>query len=103
MPAFVGAYEKSFAEQLVAAKLPLADLGIEAGGHSFATNSLEAGTWFSDRVFLAYQSSVAADPQQGEDASSVALQYQLDPVWTAEVRYGDADRAQANVVWRKRF
>lgn len=102
-PSFVGTGGSGLVEELLGAKVPLDLLGIEAGPAELSTSALQASTHLSDQLLLTYTSRIDAEPSQGENRSSVSLEYQLGPCWMIELREGDAEVGDANLVWRHRY
>jgi hypothetical protein len=102
-PSFVGTGGSGLVEELLGAKVPLDLLGIEARPAELSTSALQASTHLSDQLLLTYTSRIDAEPSEGENRNAVSLEYQLGPRWMIELREGDAEVGDANLVWRHRY
>lgn len=83
-------------KDLVANKLPLDTVAIESG-------ALRAGKYVTDKIYVGYTRRFDADPQRGENADEVRVEYQINPRWTFESRYGNAQSGGANLIWSRQY
>ncbi len=98
----LGSMLASKLQKTLAKRLPLDVLTIEPG-QGAASASLEAGTYLTNKVYVAYVGRLAADPTRQQNRNSVHLEYQLTPRWSFEGEYGDARKGSADVVWKKHY
>jgi translocation and assembly module TamB len=82
--------------------LPLDVLIIEPG-EGLSGSRLEAGTYLTNDVYVAYVGRVGADPFRRENSNEVQLEYQLSRRWSLEATYGDARKGSADLVWTKNY
>lgn len=99
----VGAYAASQVKKVLASKLPLDVLSIEAGAQGLADASVEAGTYLTDDIYLGVMSRLGADQERNENAAGFRLQYQFSPQWSLEGEYGTARSGGADVIWSRDF
>jgi translocation and assembly module TamB len=83
-------------------RLPLDVLVIEPGEGLNGTR-LEAGTYLTDALYVAYVGRVGEDPFGRENRNEVQLEYQLTKRWSFQGAYGDARRGSADLVWTKHY
>jgi translocation and assembly module TamB len=95
----VGSYAASQIKRVLASKLPLDVLSIEAGSEGLADASVEAGTYVTDKVYIGSVLRLGADPEQNENTAGFRVEYQFSPHWSFETEYGDARRGGADVIW----
>jgi len=77
-------------------KLPVDSVALEPG-------QIRAGKYLSDKVYVDYVHRSTANPEQGENANEVRVEYQVSPRWTLESRYGDANAGSASLIWSKDY
>jgi translocation and assembly module TamB len=94
--AFATAAVSSVFTGMVGDRLPVDQLSLE-------TNTLRAGKFVSDKLFVGYARRWEAKPEDGENAHEVTAEYRLTRRWQFEVRYGDAQAGDASVVWSKDY
>ncbi len=99
----LGALAASQLKTMVAKKLPLDVLSIDAGAEGLERARVEAGTYLSDQLYLGYQLQLGADKTKGENQHAVRLEYQLGRNWTVEGGAGDAPAASADVMWSRDY
>lgn len=83
-------------KDLVADKLPLDTVAIESG-------ALRAGKYVTDKIYVGYTRRFDADPQRGENADEVRVEYQISQRWTFESRYGNAQSGGASLIWSRQY
>ncbi len=83
-------------KNLVADKLPLDTVALESG-------ALRAGKYVTDKIYVGYTRRFDADPQRGENADEVRVEYQISPHWTFESRYGNAQSGGASLIWSREY
>jgi translocation and assembly module TamB len=83
-------------KDLVANKLPLDTVALESG-------ALRAGKYVTDKIYVGYTRRFDADPQRGENADEVRVEYQITPRWTFESRYGNAQSGGASLIWSRQY
>ncbi len=98
----VGRVITSQVQKALSTKLPLDILSIEPG-EGLGMTRLEAGTYLTDEVYVAYVGRVGEDPFRRQNRNEVQLEYQLSRRWSFEATYGDARRGSADLVWTKRY
>jgi translocation and assembly module TamB len=94
--AALGALATQAFKDLVADKLPLDTVALESGG-------LRAGKYLTDKIYVGYVRRFDADPNKGENADEVRVEYQITPRWTFESRYGTAQSGAASLIWSKDY
>jgi translocation and assembly module TamB len=98
----IGGLLASRLQKTLARKLPLDVLTIESGDGLGGT-SLEAGTYLTDDLYVAYLGRLATDPFRRQNRNEVRLEYQLTARWSFEGMYGDAKVGSADLVWTKHY
>jgi translocation and assembly module TamB len=83
-------------KDLVADKLPLDSVALEAGG-------VRAGKYLTDKIYVIYVRRFEADPLRGENVDEVRVEYQITPRWMFESRYGNAQAGGASLIWSKEY
>jgi translocation and assembly module TamB len=86
----------------IGSKIPLDVISFEAGSNGLTDASGEAGTYFTDDLYLGYHFRLGADPTR-ENTHSVRLEYQLSPRWSLDTEYGDARQGGADLIWSKDY
>jgi translocation and assembly module TamB len=81
---------------LVADKLPVDQISLDP-------NTLRAGKYLTERLFVGYARRFEAKPEKGENPNEVKAEYQLSPRWTFELRYGDAQAGDGSLIWSKDY
>jgi translocation and assembly module TamB len=89
-------------QKALARRLPLDVLTIEPG-QGLSGTRLEAGTYLTEDLYVAYVGRIGADPFRRENRNEVQLEYQLTRRWSFEGTYGDARRGSADLVWTKSY
>jgi translocation and assembly module TamB len=98
----LGSVVASQLQKAVAKRLPLDVLTIEPG-EGLSGTRLEAGTYLTDDVYVAYVGRIGADPLKHENSNEFQLEYQLSRRWSFEGTYGDARSGSADLVWTKHY
>jgi translocation and assembly module TamB len=98
----LGSVVASQLQKAVAKRLPLDVLTIEPG-EGLSGTRLEAGTYLTDDVYVAYVGRIGADPLKHENSNEFQLEYQLTRRWSFEGTYGDARSGSADLVWTKHY
>jgi translocation and assembly module TamB len=99
----VGSLVAAQLKNVLSETLPLDVLSIEAGDTGLAGTKVEAGTYLGDRAYVGFSSRFGADIEDGENANSVRLEYQIGKRWALEAEYGDANAGGADLVWSKDY
>jgi translocation and assembly module TamB len=94
--AALGALATQTFKSLVANKLPLDTVALDAG-------SIRAGRYFGDKVYVGYVRRFDADVEQGENENEVQLEYEITKSWTLESRYGSAESWGGSLIWSKDY
>jgi translocation and assembly module TamB len=94
--AALGALATQAFRNLVADKLPLDTVALESG-------ALRAGKYVTDKIYVGYTRRFDADPQRGENADEVRVEYQISPHWIFESRYGNAQSGGASLIWSREY
>jgi translocation and assembly module TamB len=81
---------------LLADKLPLDTVALDSG-------ALRAGKYVTDKIYVGYTRRFEADPERGENADEVRVEYQITPRWTFESRYGNAQSGGASLIWSRDY
>ncbi|MBX5480790.1 MAG: translocation/assembly module TamB domain-containing protein [Myxococcaceae bacterium] len=99
----VGAYAASQVKKVLATKVPLDVLSIEAGAEGLADATLEAGTYVTDKIYVGSIYRLGADPEKYENAAGFRLEYQITPRWSFETEYGTARSGGADLIWSRDY
>jgi translocation and assembly module TamB len=94
--AALGALATQAFKDLVADKLPLDTVALDSG-------AIRAGKYVTDKIYVGYTRRFEADPERGENADEVRVEYQITPRWTFESRYGTAQSGGASLIWSKDY
>jgi translocation and assembly module TamB len=94
--AALAALSTQFFKDVVADKLPLDTVALDPG-------ALRAGKYVTDKIYVGYTRRFEADPERGENADEVRVEYQITPRWTFESRYGSAQSGGASLIWSKDY
>ncbi len=94
--AALGALATQAFKNLVANKLPLDTVALDSG-------AIRAGKYLTDKMWVGYTRRFDADPEKGENADEVRVEYQISPRWTFESRYGNAQSGGASLIWSRDF
>lgn len=90
-------------KSVLASKLPLDVLSIQAGEGGLTGTKLEAGTYVTDRIYIGYTARINARPDLGQNANEVRVDYQISPRWYLEATYGDARAGGADLIWSRDY
>jgi translocation and assembly module TamB len=94
--AVLGVFATKLLRDALQDKLPVDSVALEPG-------QIRAGKYLSDKVYLDYVHRSSANPEQGENANEVRVEYQVTRRWTLESRYGDANAGSASFIWSKDY
>jgi translocation and assembly module TamB len=94
--AALGALATQAFRDLVADKLPLDTVALDAG-------QLRAGKYWTDRIYVGYTRRFDADPAKGENENEVRVEYQISQRWMFESRYGNAQSGGASLIWSREY
>jgi translocation and assembly module TamB len=94
--AALGAVATQAFRNLVADKLPLDTVALDAG-------TLRAGKYVTDRIYVGYVRRFDADPTKNENEDEVRVEYQITPNWMFESRYGNAQSGGASLIWSRDY
>jgi translocation and assembly module TamB len=94
--AVLGVFATRLLRDALQDKLPVDSVALEPG-------QIRAGKYLSEKVYVDYVHRSAANPEQGENANEVRVEYQVSPRWTLESRYGDANAGSASLIWSKDY
>lgn len=89
-------------QKTLAKRLPLDVLTIQPG-QGPGTAFLEAGTYLTDELYVAYVGHLGADETRYQNRNMVHLEYQLTPRWSFDAEYGDARTGSADLVWKRHY
>jgi translocation and assembly module TamB len=89
-------------QKTLAHRLPLDVLTIDPG-QGLSGTRLEAGTYLTQDIYVAYVGHIGADPFQRENSNEVQLQYQISRRWSFEGVYGDQRIGSADLLWTKKY
>ncbi len=99
----IGSLAANQLKSVLASKLPLDVLSIEAGEGGLRGTKLEAGTYVTDRIYIGYTARINARPELGQNANEVRVDYQISPRWSLEASYGDAKAGSADLIWSRDY
>ncbi len=99
----VGSYAASQLRRVIATKLPIDVLSVEAGAQGLADASLEAGAYLSDRIYLGGIWRLGARQERNENTGGFRLEYQMTPRWNFETEYGTARAGGADIMWSRDY
>jgi translocation and assembly module TamB len=94
--AALGAVATQAFRNLVADKLPLDTVALDAG-------TLRAGKYVTDKIYVGYVRRFDADPAKNENEDEVRVEYQITPNWIFESRYGNAQSGGASLIWSRDY
>jgi translocation and assembly module TamB len=94
--AAAGALASQFVNGIVAGKLPLQSVAIDA-------TTLRAGMYLGENAYLAYVRNFDAKPEEGENPDEVRFEYRITPRWKFELSAGTAKSGAASVIWSKDY
>jgi translocation and assembly module TamB len=84
-------------KSLLADKLPIDSISLDA-------SSLRAGKYLpNSRIYVGYVYRFEADLQRGQNQNEVSVEYQINPRWTMESRYGDGQTGSASLIWSRDY
>lgn len=98
----LGGFLAARLQKTLGKRLPLDVLTIEPG-QGPGSAYLEAGTYLTDELYVAYVGRLGADPTRYQNRNLVHLEYQLTHRWSFEGEYGDARTGSADLTWKKRY
>jgi translocation and assembly module TamB len=98
----LGGVLASQVQKTLSRRLPLDVLVIEPG-QGLSAPRLEAGTYLTDSIYVAYVGRTAADPFGRENRNEIQLEYQLSRRWSFQGVYGDARKGSADLLWTKSY
>ncbi|ACG71416.1 protein of unknown function DUF490 [Anaeromyxobacter sp. K] len=94
--AALGAVATQAFKNLVADKLPLDTVAVDAG-------ALRAGKYVTDKIYVGYTRRFDVQLEQGQNVNEVRVEYQITRRWTFESRYGDAQSGGASLIWSRDY
>jgi translocation and assembly module TamB len=94
--AVLGVFTTKLLRDALQNKLPVDSVALEPG-------QIRAGKYLSAKVYLDYVHRSSANPELGENANEVRVEYQVTQRWTLESRYGDANAGSASLLWSKDY
>jgi translocation and assembly module TamB len=99
----VGGLVAARVQKFATAILPIDVLNIDSDEQT--GQRLEAGTYLSDDVYVAYVGRMGGDPSTTirENRNELHLEYQLTPRWSFEATYGDARRGSVDLLWTRNY
>lgn len=89
-------------QRTLSGRLPIDVLTIDPGEGLTGTR-LEAGTYLSDNVYVAYVARIGADPFLRQNRNEIHLEYQISRRWSFEASYGDAQRGSGDLIWTRHY
>jgi translocation and assembly module TamB len=98
----VGSLLANRIQRVLSRKLPIDVLNIEPG-EGVTGPRLEAGTYLTDDLYVAYVARMGVDPFSRTNRNEVHLEYQISGRWSFAGTYGDARRGSGDIVWTKHF
>ncbi|MCI0672271.1 MAG: translocation/assembly module TamB, partial [Myxococcaceae bacterium] len=92
------------AQRVLAGKLPLDVLSIEAGENLLQGARFEVGHYLGDKLYVGYSHRFRG-AGMNEDTGSARLEYQIDPRWSLEGEVGVGGRGEsgADLIWSTEF
>jgi translocation and assembly module TamB len=84
-------------------RLPFDVLAVDTAGNGFWGARLEAGTYLTDNLYVAYVGRLGADPARLQNRNAVHLEFQISRRWSFTGEYGDAKTGSADLMWTKYY
>jgi translocation and assembly module TamB len=84
-------------KSMLSDKLPIDTISLDA-------SSVRAGTYLpNSKIYVGYVHRFEADLEKGQNQNEVSVEYQINPRWTLESRYGDGQSGSASLIWSRDY